>query len=164
LPDSPSSLPSFSRPVTPHADSPSDPIIRRSRSPPSSSDEPFSLSHKAASLLGLQPGTLPHARASLENARDEVRRTAEVSSDSELPAFEGPSKSRMARARKVMSVVGVVGHSRTPSVVVGYGNEEEMKRRERRRKAADGVLYWQKEVERLEAEEKRLQGTTKRRR
>jgi hypothetical protein len=48
-----------------------------------------------------------------------------------------------------------------PNVVVGLGGREEMILRERRRRAVDGVLYWQKEVARLEAAE--VQSTPKRR-
>jgi hypothetical protein len=39
------------------------------------------------------------------------------------------------------------------SVVVGTGGKEEEEKREKRRRATDGVLYWQKEVARLEVEE-----------
>jgi hypothetical protein len=55
----------------------------------------------------------------------------------------------MSRARKAMSV----SLSHMPNVVVGLGGREEMILRERRRRAVDGVLYWQKEVARLEAAE-----------
>jgi hypothetical protein len=41
-----------------------------------------------------------------------------------------------------------------PNVVVGIGGKEEAEMRERRRRAVDGVLYWQKEVARLESFEK----------
>jgi hypothetical protein len=63
----------------------------------------------------------------------------------------------MSRARKAMSV----SSSHMPNVVVGLGGREEMILRERRRRAVDGVLYWQKEVARLEAAE--VQSTPKRR-
>jgi hypothetical protein len=39
-----------------------------------------------------------------------------------------------------------------PNVVIGIGGRE-LLLRERRRRAVDGVLYWQKEVARLEAAE-----------
>jgi hypothetical protein len=48
-----------------------------------------------------------------------------------------------------------------PNVVIGIGGREELILRERRRRAVDGVLYWQKEVARLEAAEA---PTTQRRR
>jgi hypothetical protein len=53
----------------------------------------------------------------------------------------------MSRARKAMSV----SLGNMPNVVVGIGGREELAMRERRRRAVDGVLYWQKEVARLEA-------------
>jgi hypothetical protein len=56
----------------------------------------------------------------------------------------------MARARKAMSV----SLGSMPNVVIGIGGKEELLSRERRRRAVDGVLYWQREVERLEALDK----------
>lgn len=53
-------------------------------------------------------------------------------------------KGRMDRARKTMSV----GYGRMPS----FGKEEEEKH-ERRTRVAEGVMYWGKEVARLEPEE-----------
>ena len=55
----------------------------------------------------------------------------------------------MNRARKAMSV----SLANMPNVVIGIGGREELVLRERRRRAVDGVLYWQKEVARLEAVE-----------
>ena len=46
-----------------------------------------------------------------------------------------------------------VSLSHMPNVVVGLGGKDEVILRERRRRAVDGVLYWQKEVARLEAAE-----------
>jgi len=54
-----------------------------------------------------------------------------------------------------------VSLSHMPNVVVGLGGREEMILRERRRRAVDGVLYWQKELARLEAAE--VASTPKRR-
>ena len=120
-------------------------------------DGPLALAAKAERILGLVPGTLVHARAALENARDEIRRTADTSGPFgayvAVPAPSTPGsgfKAKVDRARKAMSV-SLTG---MPNVVVGCGGREEMELRERRRRAADGVLYWQKEVARLEALEK----------
>jgi hypothetical protein len=52
----------------------------------------------------------------------------------------------MSRAKKAMSV----SLAHMPNVVIGIGGREELVLRERRRRAVDGVLYWQKEVARLE--------------
>ena len=71
--DSPSSRTSLSRPTTPSHQYHQCMRSRTSNSPP---PEPFALAHKAERILGLTPGTLPHAQACLENARDEIRRTA----------------------------------------------------------------------------------------
>ena len=70
-------------------------------------------------------------------------------------------KGRMGeRARKAVSVVVVKGsHGRAPSVVLGGYDEEDVKIRERRRRAADGVLFWQREVGRLEDELRRSMRT-----
>lgn len=128
---------------------------------------PLALAAKAERILGLVPGTLVHARAALENAREEIRRTADSSAPfgGYVAATTGPTtpgagsgfKAKVDRARKAMSV-SLTG---MPNVVVGIGGKEEMELRERRRRAADGVLYWQKEVARLEALEK-PQRTSKR--
>jgi len=58
-------------------------------------------------------------------------------------------KAKMSRARKAMSV----SLGNMPNVVIGIGGREELVLRERRRRAVDGVLYWQKEVARLEVAE-----------
>jgi hypothetical protein len=55
-------------------------------------------------------------------------------------------KGKIDRARKAMSMINGM-----PGVVVGHGGKEEEVKRERRRRAVDGVLYWQKQVARLEA-------------
>ena len=86
-------------------------------------------------------------------------------SDSELPPLPNGTPTNVpekkTRAQKVMSVVGVGGHARMPSVVVGYnGGKVEEEKRERRRRAADGVIYWQKEVQRLCAEEEAVRSST----
>jgi len=117
-------------------------------------DQPLAIAAKAERILGLIPGTLVHARAALENARDEIRRTADttapfgsyvhVNSDSQTGL-----KAKMSRARKAMSV----SLGNMPNVVIGIGGREELVLRERRRRAVDGVLYWQKEVARLEVAE-----------
>lgn len=71
----------------------------------------------------------------------------------------GGISSGLTRARKAMSIVipGAAhdGHGRVPNVVVGHGGEEEQVAREKRRKAVDGVLYWQREVARLECEQQK---------
>ncbi|KAK4685360.1 hypothetical protein P7C73_g4796, partial [Tremellales sp. Uapishka_1] len=154
LSDSGSTQPSFSRPTTPSHSI--EPRRARTTSPtpgPKQSSEHYALAHKAEKILGLQPGTLSHAKAALESARDEVRRTA----DSPPPEPEQPQgitmKGRMSRASKMM-----VGHRASISlngVHLGLGGKEEMENRERRRRAADGVLYWQKEVARLSETAKR---------
>jgi len=168
LSDSPSSGPSLSRPTTPlHLDSSraahdSRPRARSTGPPPSASDkgaspEPFSLAIKAERILGLTPGTLAHAHACLQNARDEVRRLADsppptvVPSSSELAAGGG-MRGKLDRAKKAMSDA-MPGAGRVPAVVIGAGGKEEEARREKRRRATDGVLYWQREVARLEEEE-----------
>ena len=72
-------------------------------------------------------------------------------------------KGKLDRAKKAMSVVVLpTGHARLPSVVIGTGGKEEEEKRERRRRAVDGVLYWQKEVQRLEAEAARATETSRR--
>ncbi|WVQ85548.1 hypothetical protein IAT38_007714 [Cryptococcus sp. DSM 104549] len=179
LSDSPSSAHTTSCPVTPSH--PPTAIVHipshssRSRRPSSSSphgvnggDEVFKLADKAVQILGLTPGSLAHARACLENARDEVRRTADspepVSTMPEAQegqshldmsggASRGGMRERMqTRARKAMSATFTGGgHVKMGSmgVVLGAGGKEEEERRERRRRAADGVLYWQREVARL---------------
>jgi hypothetical protein len=157
-PDSPSSGPSLSRPHTPSSLnlslslSPSTSNTIANTQSNSKPEQPLALADKAERILGLIPGTLVHARAALENARDEIRRTADttapfgtyVSADSQTGL-----KGKMSRARKAMSV----SLSHMPNVVVGLGGRDEMILRERRRRAVDGVLCWQKEVARLEAAE-----------
>jgi hypothetical protein len=63
-------------------------------------------------------------------------------------------RGRIFRVRKSISVKlpSPIGPDRTPSVVLGTGGLEEEDKRERRRRAADGVLYWQKEVAKLQTE------------
>lgn len=99
------------------------------------------------------PGTLPHARACLENARDEVRRTASASPSPIIPLqTEGIGGAGvLGKAAKAWNAI--TPSSKVPGVVLGLGGEEEEEKRERRRRAADGVLHWQREVARLEAEE-----------
>lgn len=84
-----------------------------------------------------------------------------------MPCGAGGAKGRFDRARKVMSIA-MAGSGqkadKVPSVVLGAGGRDEEDRRERRRRAADGVLYWQKEVGRLEAEAVAGSMTTKSRR
>lgn len=152
LPDSPSSKFSSSRPTTPSLDIPTS-----LAQPQAQRDGPLALAAKAERILGLIPGTLVHARAALENARDEVRRTGDTTAP--FAAYVAPPssqdhtsglKAKVNRARKAMSV----SLSAMPNVVVGIGGKEEAEIRERRRRAVDGVLFWQKEVARLEAIEK----------
>lgn len=68
----------------------------------------------------------------------------------------------MDRARKALSmampsngsVSRTFGGGSVPAVIMSLGGAEEERNRERRRKVADGVLHWQKEVQRLrDAEE-----------
>ncbi|ODO12011.1 hypothetical protein I350_00795 [Cryptococcus amylolentus CBS 6273] len=182
-----SSVHTTSRPVTPpHPTSTPVHITSSSSSSSSPKNDIFKLADKAEKILGLTPGTLPYARASLENARDQVRRAAAVPSpepvrlslsppptgeDAEPKSYfdmDGKSKkqSRMTRARKAMSVTGLGGLApgKIANVVIGAGGREEEERRERRRKATDGVLYWQREVARLMEEEETMNATLKRRR
>ncbi|WWD17942.1 hypothetical protein CI109_102387 [Kwoniella shandongensis] len=193
LSDSPSTTHTSSRPVTPS--NPPIPQVHQMHPPtnihshylslqegntsitssdgsPRSSSEVFTLAQKAEKILGLVPGSLAHARACLENARDEVKRTATVVDQSHQirgvsPPADGPEmgvKGRMqTRARKAISLVGfppssgagtaINGQGNMRNVVLGTGGKDEEEQRERRRRAADGVLYWQREVGRLEAEE-----------
>ncbi|CAD6581682.1 MAG: hypothetical protein TREMPRED_003065 [Tremellales sp. Tagirdzhanova-0007] len=138
LSDSASSHVSTSRPTTP-----AHPTSNRPAST-SNTYEPLTLAHKAERILGLFPGTLAYGRACLENAQDEVRRTAEW-----RVGDLGGIKDRMKWARKAMNQYGKV-----PSAVLAAEGTEEEERRERRRRAVDGVLYWQKEVARLDLEER----------
>ncbi|ORX34137.1 hypothetical protein BD324DRAFT_166569 [Kockovaella imperatae] len=180
LSDSPSSHPSISRPSTPL-----DIAIRSSSAPrrvrshthsasPPNTDH-FTLAVKAERILGLTPGTLAHAKACLENARDEVKRTSQEQSpppidfntmhasfsDSEREKVEkGGMRGKFDRAKKAMSVALP---ARMPSVVVGAGGKEEEERREKRRRAVDGVIYWQKMVEKLEQEQAAARQTARRR-
>jgi hypothetical protein len=144
------------------------------------SDGPYGVAKKAQTLLGLQPGTLQHARVSLEYARDEVRRLA-TAPQTRYVAWTGGKKSLdddgasvhsssgsekrglRERARRTLSISfnpqaqaaqERVEHAAVPNVVIGVGGEEEEQMRERRRKVADGVLYWQKQVAKLEQEER----------
>jgi hypothetical protein len=161
MPDSPSSHHSSSRPTTPQGHTTAHVRTRSSASPPVDTT-PFAIAQKAERILGLTPGTLPHAHAALENARDEVRRTAELSAEDHAPTSYMPSDAAMMspqsgmrrgidRAKKAMSAT-FPSNTKVVGVVVGAGGREEEKRRERRRRAADGVIYWQKEVARLEAQ------------
>ena len=136
--DSPSSHVSISRPTTPPHPSTSRPA------PTTSGYEPLALAHKAERILGLFPGTLAYARACLENARDQVRRT-----DEWRMGDSGGIRDRINRARQAMNQYGKV-----PGVALTAEGKEEDERRERRKRAADGVLYWQKEVARLGSEER----------
>ncbi|WRT64087.1 uncharacterized protein IL334_001016 [Kwoniella shivajii] len=173
LSDSRSSIRTSSRPVTPSHPSTSVniPTALRSTSP----EGIYTLSHKAERLLGLVNGSLEHARACLENARDEIRRTADTKSPTpepySAPSYQQPQggrKDKMTiRAKKAMSYTGFPGYKfngKVPNVVLGInGSKEEEDIRDRRRKAADGVIYWQREVERLDREEKDLQERNKKR-
>ncbi|WVO17854.1 hypothetical protein L204_105552 [Cryptococcus depauperatus] len=173
LSDSPSSSYASSRPVTPSH--PASVPVQISGTQSSSKIDVFKLADKAEKILGLTPGTLAYAQACLQNARDEVRRTAPTSSSetfiplvrgsdgkSHLDMGRGRLKERMTeRAKKAMSVTvqGVMSQQKMASVVLGGGGKEEEERREKRRKAADGVLYWQREVARLEEDAQKTQIT-----
>ncbi|WWC99622.1 hypothetical protein V866_006526 [Kwoniella sp. B9012] len=146
----------------------------RSTSPPGHHHSPdgiFTLAHKAERILGLVPGTLGHAKACLENAKDEIKRLAELDKSSPVQPYLPPDQGVPAgpnggglrnRAKKAMSMSFTTNplqsygsNGKVPNVVLGLGvnNKEEEERREKRRKAADGVIYWQREIERLEREE-----------
>ncbi|WVQ97333.1 hypothetical protein IAU59_004444 [Kwoniella sp. CBS 9459] len=160
LSDSPSSVHTSSRPVTPSNPLPHTAAIhipRASGSPSRHSPSAggtgggegvFTLAHKAEKILGLVPGTLGHAKACLENARDEVRRTAEIKSPTPEPLLPGYSFSGSGhghdqnhtssengngvapgmrdrihtRARKAMSVAGFPGYSASHSHSSSYGS------------------------------------------
>ncbi|OWZ54787.1 hypothetical protein C356_01715 [Cryptococcus neoformans c45] len=64
----------------------------------------------------------------------------------------GIKEKMQTRARKAISItaLGALGHQRIASVVLGAGGKEEEHQRQKIRRAADSVLYWQKEVARLE--------------
>lgn len=123
------------------------------------------LADKAEKILGLTPGTLAYARACLENARDKVRcitlspspdPLSIIAKDDKLSHFDmsrGGIKEKMqTRARKAISItaLGALSHQKIASVVLGAGGKEEEHQRQKTRRAADSVLYWQKEVARLE--------------
>lgn len=189
-------------PIRPHLNSPSSQtktLHRQSQlsNQAQNQSKHFTLSQKAEKILGLQPGTLAHAKAALENARDEVRRTASPPSPSSSAAFPfvasstmyggngngtgredggGGMRGKMARAKdKVVTAVssglpqaqslgqnshyrgGSMGGGGGGGVHLGIGGIAEEEMRERRRKATDGVLFWQREVERLEDETKAVQ-------
>lgn len=58
-------------------------------------------------------------------------------------------RGKMERAKQ--SVLALNGSAKMGmGVVIGAGGKEEEDRRERFRRASDGVLFWQKEVGRLE--------------
>lgn len=168
--DSPSSRTSYSRPSTPHGHTtPSHAVRTRKSSSPPVSDFPYSMPPKAERILGLSPGTLPHARAALESAKEEVRRL-----DTPIAPFfpleytnangggGGGMRGKIDRAVKAMSVALPSG-TKIPGVVVGVlGGKEEEERRERVRRANDGVLFWQREVARLSAEEQMTAKSRKR--
>ncbi|KAK6905641.1 hypothetical protein I204_05592 [Kwoniella mangroviensis CBS 8886] len=166
-----------SRPVTPSQQHPitiptSSRFNQKARSAsPSGHHSPegiFTLAHKAERILGLVPGTLGHAKACLENAKDEIRRLAELDKSSPVQPYLPSDQTQHGqgglrnRAKKAMSMSfttnpsqGYGSNGKVPNVVLGLGvnNKEEEERREKRRKAADGVIYWQREIERLEREE-----------
>jgi hypothetical protein len=158
--DSPSSYTSGSRPTTPHAVRLS--LSKPKSAPPSTTHLPYTIAHKAERILGLSPGTLPHALAALESAKEEVRRlelpiapllpfpSESVSRDT---AHSNGMRGRIHRAVRAMSVALPSG-TRIPGVVVGVGGKEDEARRERVRRANDGVLYWQREVARLSEPQK----------
>lgn len=119
-------------------------------------DGPLALAAKAVRILGLVPGTLPHALAALENARDEIRRTADTNipfgnyippSSHCTAEYGGGLMGQIERAKRAMKA----SRDAMPGVILGYGGKEEMRLAERRSKAANGVLYWQKQVARLQA-------------
>lgn len=107
--------------------------------------------------------------ACLENARDEARRLSDLAPYSSVPpptytvdvAPATQTKKgggRMDRARKAMSIAmpsaGTLGRMGSmqgpvPTVVMTLSGEEENAKMDWRRKVADGVLHWQKEVQRL---------------
>ncbi|OXB38506.1 hypothetical protein LQV05_002668 [Cryptococcus neoformans] len=161
LSDSPSSTHTSSRPVTPSHPIPIPLHISIQGSPET---ELFKLADKAEKILGLTPGTLAYAQACLENARDKVRCITlspspdplSIAKDDKLSHFDmsrGGIKEKMqTRARKAISItaLGALGHQRIASVVLGAGGKEEEHQRQKIRRAADSVLYWQKEVARLE--------------
>ncbi|KAK1927900.1 hypothetical protein DB88DRAFT_516565 [Papiliotrema laurentii] len=160
LSDSPSSYTSGSRPTTPHAVRLS--LSKPKSAPPSTTHLPYTIAHKAERILGLSPGTLPHALAALESAKEEVRRlelpiapllpfpSEPVSRDT---AHSNGMRGRIDRAVRAMSIALPSG-TRIPGVVVGVGGKEDEARRERVRRANDGVLYWQREVARLSEPQK----------
>ena len=131
---------------------------------------------KAERILGLSPGTLPHAKAALESAKEEVRRLDqpiapliplhdhfELESQSQpQPQTQGGMKKRLDRAVKAMSIA-LPHNTKIPGVIVGTGGKEDELKRERMRRANDGVLYWQKEVARLTAESQEVIKTRKKR-
>ncbi|ORY24706.1 hypothetical protein BCR39DRAFT_472088, partial [Naematelia encephala] len=147
--DTASSVPSDGRPTTPSKAL----HVARSSPPPAQADH-LTLAIKAERILGLTPGTLAHAKACLEHARDEVRRTAEPASPSTSAEGAGGMRGRLDRAKKSMSVA-LTSNNWSTGVVVGAGGQEEEEKRERRRRAADGVIYWQRQVANLEMEEAR---------
>ncbi|OXM80685.1 hypothetical protein C364_01702 [Cryptococcus neoformans Bt63] len=162
FPDSPSSTHTSSRPVTPSHPIPIPLHISIQGSPET---EILKLADKAEKILGLTPGTLAYARACLENARDKVRcitlspspdPLSIIAKDDKLSHFDmsrGGIKEKMqTRARKAISItaLGALGHQKIASVVLGAGGKEEEHQRQKTRRAADSVLYWQKEVARLE--------------
>ncbi|WVF70593.1 hypothetical protein IAT40_005385 [Kwoniella sp. CBS 6097] len=146
LSDSPSSVHTSSRPVTPSHPAPH-PLpgaihiprvagsgpgskLTNSGSPsnnsppsvngPSANEGVFTLAHKAEKILGLVPGTLGHARACLENARDEVRRTAESKSPTPEPpfpgySFSGPNPTAFASASAYSNGNGNNGNPSAPA-------------------------------------------------
>lgn len=165
--DSPSSVHTSSRPVTP-SHPPPFPLHISTQGTPET--EIFKLADKAEKILGLTPGTLAYARACLENARDKVRcmvllpspePLSIISKDGKLSHLDmgrGGIKDKMqTRARKAVSITGLrlLDHQRIASVVLGAGGNEEEQQRLKRRRAADSVLYWQEEVARLEDLDKR---------
>ena len=75
----------------------------------------------------------------------------------------GGMRSRIDRAKRVLSVTFPNG-TKVPEVVVGAGGKEEEMKRERLRRATDGVIYWQKEVARLRKVENGLTDTPSKKR
>lgn len=155
-----SSMPN-SRPVTPPA--PQIDLRQRTKSvakPKFEADaaqsHPYTLAVKLQKILGLQPDTLAYARAALEHARDEVRRTTMDLPRGGSPPVAPTSSWKGEGLRKRLSMNGMSSMADTERVERGsplnVGGAKEEQIRERRRRATDGLIYWQKEVARLENE------------
>jgi hypothetical protein len=141
--------------------SPASPNPSDSGSADSEEDDRFAIAKKAERLLGLKRGSLAQAKACVQIAREQATRLAAAEPAQICPLFIERERDayHMALAMEVNPIVGFGAesernrlgqHRRQPRAYLRPESEEELMRMNRLRKAADAVLYWEREVARLE--------------